>query len=69
MKIMDNKEIIYSIGVKINGIARSNNESVEDFEKKVFKIAKNKLLNFLTGHLLDPEKKVITEKIIYQDNE
>jgi hypothetical protein len=66
---MNKKEVIYSIGLKIHDITRGDNESVEDFEKKVFKIAKNKLLNFLTGHLLDPEKKVITEKIIYQDNE
>jgi hypothetical protein len=66
---MDNKEVIYSIGLKIHGITKGNDESLEDFEKKVFKIAKNKLLNFLTGRLLDPEKKVITEKIIYQDNE
>jgi hypothetical protein len=66
---MENKRVIYSIEIKIHGVRRGDNEPVEDFEKKVAKIAKNRLSNFLTGHLLDPEKKVITEKIIYQDNE
>ena len=63
---MDNKEISYSLKIKMPGFVRYINESDEDFEKRLRLEGKKRLTYYLSGYLFDPEHKTLFEEINYE---
>lgn len=59
---MDNKNISYSLTIKMPSFIRHSNESDEDFAKRVKEEGQIRARAYLTGYLFDPENKTIFEK-------
>lgn len=64
---MDNKEINYSITIKLTNLFKYPSETDEMFEKRVKEEGKKKLRYYLSGYLYDPENKVFFEKVTVND--
>lgn len=55
----------YNFRIKINHLFLPDNLTQEEIEKKVIEVGRRECAKFLSGYLIDPEKKVITEKVSY----
>lgn len=62
MRINRKQIVNYTLSVKFE-IDQNPEGTIEDIEKKIREIGKNKLLLHLSGHLFDPEKKIFLENI------
>ena len=58
---MDNKEVSYTLEIKMPGFVRYKSESDEAFDKRVKEEGKKRIRYYLSGYLFDPEHKNIFE--------
>lgn len=57
------KNVKFTLSVNLFNIFQYSNESDEHFEKRITEEGKKKLRYYLSGYLLDPNKKVFEERI------
>lgn len=57
----------YTLKIKLSNIFLLNGLSDKEINDKIIEVGKREASKFLSGYLIDPEKKTIEEKITYKE--
>ena len=60
---MANLDVEYTLTVKISEIYLDSNTSRDEAERKIKEMAKQRIVGWVSGSLLDPQGKVFSESI------
>jgi hypothetical protein len=56
----------YTIKIKLEDVSMKKEHTEEEVTNKIIMIGRNSLKKFFNNELIDPDKKIICEEIIYE---